>query len=69
MTREGVRRKKIWMNYQEPRAYSHTFAGKDYDDQYGIKQKTKCRKEKFAALLSAEMLAIMVALNEVDAGQ
>ncbi len=22
------------MNYQEPRTYSHTFAGKDYDDLY-----------------------------------
>ncbi|AXB20814.1 hypothetical protein DPF89_03190 [Salmonella enterica subsp. enterica serovar Napoli] len=29
------------MNYQEPRAYSHTFAGKDDDDRYRIKQKAK----------------------------
>ncbi|STV89621.1 Site-specific DNA methylase [Klebsiella pneumoniae] len=29
MTRGGVRTEKIWMNYQEERAYSHTFAGKE----------------------------------------
>ena len=69
MTRGGVRTEKIWMNYQEGRAYSHTFAGKDYNDRYRIKRKAKRWKEKFAALPSAERLAIMVALNEVYAGQ
>ncbi|HBV7996050.1 DNA adenine methylase [Citrobacter freundii] len=68
MTRGGVRTEKIWMNYQEGRAYSHTFAGKDYNDRYRIKRKAKRWKEKFAALPSAERLAIMVELNEVDAG-
>lgn len=69
MTRGGVRTEKIWMNYPEGRAYSHTFAGKDYNDRYRIKRKAKRWKDKFAALPPAERLAIMVALNEVDAGQ
>lgn len=66
MTRGGVRTEKIWMNYPEGRAYSHTFAGKDYNDRYRIKRKAQRWKEKFAALPPAERLAIMVALGEVD---
>lgn len=67
MTRGGVRTEKIWMNYPEGRAYSHAFAGKDYNDRYRIKRKAQRWKEKFAALPPAERLAIMVALGEVDA--
>ncbi|MBZ7230048.1 DNA adenine methylase [Klebsiella michiganensis] len=66
MTRGGVRTEKIWMNYAEGRAYSHTFAGKDYNDRYRIKRKAQRWKEKFAALPASERLAIMVALNDVD---
>ncbi|HBQ0287906.1 TPA: DNA adenine methylase [Klebsiella pneumoniae] len=66
MTRGGVRTEKIWMNYQEGAAYSHAFAGKDYNDRYRIKRKAQRWKEKFAALPPAERLAIMVALGEVD---
>ncbi|MFP8440335.1 DNA adenine methylase [Klebsiella aerogenes] len=66
MTRGGVRTEKIWMNYQEGHAYSHAFAGKDYNDRYRIKRKVQRWKEKFAALPPAERLAIMVALGEVE---
>lgn len=66
MTRGGVRTEKIWMNYPEGAAYSHTFAGKDYNDRYRIKRKAQRWKEKFAALPPAERLAIMVALGEVE---
>lgn len=69
MTRGGVRTEKIWMNFKEGRAYSHTFAGKDYNDRNRIKRKAKRWKEKYAALPQAERLAIMAALNEVDAGE
>lgn len=47
-------------------AFSHTFAGKDYNDRYRIKRKAQRWKEKFAALPPAERLAIMVALGEVE---
>ncbi|HBQ3180265.1 TPA: DNA adenine methylase [Klebsiella pneumoniae] len=66
MTRGGVRTEKIWMNYQEGRAYSHTFAGKDYNDRYRIKRKAQRWKDKFSALPPAERLAIMQALCEVE---
>lgn len=69
MTRGGVRTEKIWMNYPEGRAYSHAFAGKDYNDRHRIKRKVERWRAKYAALPAAERLAIMVALNEVDAGQ
>lgn len=69
MTRGGVRTEKIWMNYQEGRAYSHAFAGKDYNDRTRIKRKVERWRAKYAALPAAERLAIMVALNEVDAAQ
>lgn len=69
MTRGGVRTEKIWMNYPEGRAYSHAFAGKDYNDRHRIKRKVERWRAKYAALPPAEWLAIMVALNEVDAGQ
>lgn len=67
MTRGGVRTEKIWMNYPEGRAYSHAFAGKDYNDRHRIKRKVERWRAKYAALPAAERLAIMVALNEVDA--
>lgn len=67
MTRGGVRTEKIWMNYPEGRAYSHAFAGKDYNDRHRIKRKVERWRAKYAALPPAERLAIMVALNEVDA--
>jgi hypothetical protein len=41
MTRGGVRTEKIWMNYPEGRAYTHTFAGKDYNDRHRIKRKVE----------------------------
>ena len=66
MTRGGVRTEKIWMNYPEGKAYSHTFAGKDYNDRERIKRKAKRWREKFAALPHAERLAIMTALSEVN---
>ncbi|EGC6605714.1 DNA adenine methylase [Salmonella enterica] len=68
MTRGGVRTEKIWMNYPEGRAYSHAFAGKDYNDRHRIKRKVERWRAKYAALPAAERLAIMVALNEVDGG-
>lgn len=67
MTRGGVRTEKIWMNYPEGRAYSHAFAGKDYNDRHRIKRKVERWRTKYAALPAAERLAIMMALNEVDA--
>ncbi|EPU1094085.1 TPA: DNA adenine methylase [Klebsiella pneumoniae] len=66
MTRGGVRTEKIWMNFPEGRAYSHTFAGKDYNDRYRIKRKANRWKMKFLALPHAERLAIMQALCEVE---
>ncbi|HBQ5660047.1 DNA adenine methylase [Klebsiella grimontii] len=66
MTRGGVRTEKIWMNYLEGRAYSHTFAGKDYNDRYRIKRKAQRWKDKFSSLPAAERLAIMQALCEAD---
>jgi hypothetical protein len=66
MTRGGVRIEKIWMNSPEGSAYSHTFAGKDYNDSNRIKRKVQRWKEKFAALPSAERMAIMVALGSVE---
>lgn len=62
MTRGGVRTEKIWMNYPEGAAYSHAFAGKDYNDRYRIKRKARRWKNKSAALPAAERLAIMQAL-------
>lgn len=67
MTRGGVRTEKIWMNYAEGRAYTHTFAGKDFNDRSRIKRKAARWRKKYADLPPAERLAIMAALNEVDA--
>lgn len=66
MTRGGVRTEKIWMNYEEGKAYSHTFAGKDYNDRARIKRKAARWRDKFAALPPAERLAIMTALCDVE---
>lgn len=67
MTRGGVRTEKIWMNFDEGNAYCHTFAGKNYNDRARIKRKVERWKAKYTALPIHERLAIMIALNEVDA--
>lgn len=67
MTRGGVRTEKLWMNFPEGRVYTHTFAGKDYNDRNRIKRKARRWQEKYAALPAGERLAIMSALNEIDA--
>lgn len=54
------------MNYPKGAAYSHAFAGKDYNDRYRIKRKAQRWKEKFEALPPAERMAIMVALTSVS---
>lgn len=66
MTRGGVRTEKIWMNFAEGKAYTHAFAGKDYNDRARIKRKVARWRDKFAALPPAERLAIMTALCEVE---
>jgi hypothetical protein len=66
MTRGGVRTEKIWMNFAAGSAYSHAFAGKDYNDRSRIKRKAKRWADKYAALPASERLAIMVALNRID---
>jgi hypothetical protein len=38
------------MNYGEGRAYSHAFAGKDYNDRSRIKRKVERWRAKYAAL-------------------
>ncbi|QEM92736.1 DNA adenine methylase [Kosakonia radicincitans] len=69
MTRGGVRTEKIWMNFDPGAAYTHRYAGKDYNDRHRIKRKAERWRAKYAALPPAERLAIMVALNEVDGEQ
>ncbi|CZU93293.1 phage DNA methylase [Enterobacter hormaechei] len=66
MIRGGVHTETIWMNNPEGRPYSHTFAGKDYNDRECIKRKAKQWRDKFAALPHVERLAIMTALSEVN---
>ncbi|HBR1366644.1 TPA: DNA adenine methylase [Klebsiella pneumoniae] len=66
MTRGGVRTEKLWMNFQEGRAYTHAFAGKDYNDRMRIKRKAARWRNKFAGLPPAERLAILTALSEVE---
>lgn len=39
------------MNYAEGRAYTHTFAGKDYNDRHRIKRKVERWRAKYAAFL------------------
>jgi hypothetical protein len=52
MTRGGVRTEKIWMNYPEGCAYSHTLAGKDSNDRHRhrIKRKVERWRAKYSAL-------------------
>jgi hypothetical protein len=62
MTRGGVA-EKIWMNYPEGRAYSHAFAGKDYNDRYRLSESAALEGE-ICGVTAAERLAIMVALKK-----
>ncbi|MCA7001661.1 DNA adenine methylase [Dickeya solani] len=67
MTRGGVRTEQLWMNYPEGAAYDAAFAGENYIDRQRIKRKAARWAENYRAMSPAERLAIMSALNRVDA--
>lgn len=67
MTRGGPRTEQLWMNYPEGSAYDAAFAGKDYVDRQRIKRKAARWAENYRLMSPAERLAIMSALQRVDA--
>ena len=67
MTRGGPRTEKLWLNF--PAASSvqwATFAGSDFTDRQRIKRKAVRWAENYRALPSAERLAVLAAMLEVD---
>ncbi|QOL13278.1 DNA adenine methylase [Dickeya dianthicola] len=67
MTRGGPRTEQLWMNYHEGAAYDATFAGENYIDRQRIKRKAARWADNYRAMPPAERLAIMSALQGVDA--
>ncbi|MBP2850543.1 DNA adenine methylase [Dickeya oryzae] len=67
MTRGGPRTEQLWMNYPEGSAYDATFAGENYIDRQRIKRKAARWAENYRLMSPAERLAIMSALQGVDA--
>ncbi|ATO31567.1 DNA adenine methylase [Dickeya dianthicola] len=67
MTRGGVRTEQLWVNYPEGAAYDATFAGENYVDRQRIKRKAQRWADNYRAMSRPERLAIMSALQGVDA--
>ena len=67
MTQGGPRTEKIWYNYTIDRVHWATYAGKDFTDRQRIKRKADRWRKKYQALPSAERLAILAAIMEVEA--
>jgi hypothetical protein len=62
MTRGGVRTEQLWFNYAPGQAYWSKYAGKDFTDRQRIKRKAQRWADNYAALPSAERLAILSAI-------
>lgn len=70
MTRRGLRRECLWMNYPKPRVLHTTwYAGENYRERERIKRKRNRWTRRLAAMDPAERQVIMEALFAVEAGQ
>jgi len=67
MTWGGPRTEKLWYNYDLDRTHWATYAGKDFTDRQRIKRKAGRWAKNYQALPSAERLALLAALMEVEA--
>ncbi len=66
MSRGGPRTEKLWFNYVIDRAYCATYAGKNFTDRQRIKRKAQRWGKKYERLPSAERLAILATLMDVE---
>lgn len=65
MTRGGVRREKLWMNYEADCLYWSAYAGVNFTDRQRIKRKAKRWAKNYQALDPKERLAVLAAIMEV----
>lgn len=66
MTRGGVRREKLWMNYTADSLYWSTYAGANFTDRQRIKRKAERWAKNYQALDPKERLAVLAAMLEVE---
>lgn len=65
MTRGGVRREKLWMNYEADCLHWSAYAGVNFTDRQRIKRKAKRWAKNYQALEPKERLAVLAAMMEV----
>ncbi|MGF1883930.1 DNA adenine methylase [Vibrio splendidus] len=66
MTRGGVRREKLWMNYTADSVHWSTYAGSNFTDRQRIKRKAKRWAKKYQALDTKERMAVLSAMMEIE---
>ncbi|MFL7036507.1 DNA adenine methylase (plasmid) [Vibrio lentus] len=66
MTRGGVRREKLWMNYEANSLYWSTYAGVNFTDRQRIKRKAARWAKNYQALDPKERQAVLAAMMEVE---
>lgn len=64
MTRGGVRTEKLWMNYEADSKHWATYAGKNFTDRQRIKRKAERWAKNFAAMDTAEQMAVLSAIMD-----
>jgi DNA adenine methylase len=69
MTRRGLRRESLWMNYPFPRTLHTTwYAGSNYRERERIKRKRHRWMSRLAKMDPAERQVILEALLQIDSG-
>ncbi|OEF62207.1 DNA methylase [Vibrio cyclitrophicus 1F175] len=66
MTRGGVRREKLWMNYEADSLHWSTYAGVNFTDRQRIKRKAQRWAKNYRSLDPNERLAVLAAMMEIE---
>lgn len=66
MTRGGVRREKLWMNYEADSLHWSAYAGVNFTDRQRIKRKAQRWAKNYQALDPKERLAVLAAMMEIE---
>ncbi len=65
MTRGGVRREQLWMNYKSNILHWSVYAGVNFTDRLRIKRKAQLWAKNYQALEPKERLAVLATVQKL----
>ncbi|MDA8351105.1 MAG: DNA methylase [Pseudomonadota bacterium] len=69
MNQTGVRTEKVWFNFTPDRAHLARYAGRNHTHRHTIERSVESRARRYAAMLSAERLAVLAVLMAIEGGE